>query len=48
MCIGCHEIPGYKTAFPAVYSVPMILVGLWILHGAAKRTPSHADVQRPG
>lgn len=23
-CIGCHEIPGYKTAFPQVYSVPMI------------------------
>ena len=24
MCVGCHEIPGYKTAFPTVYSVPMI------------------------
>ncbi len=24
MCIGCHAIPGYKTAFPEVYSVPMI------------------------
>ena len=24
MCIGCHGIPGYKTAFPAVYRVPMI------------------------
>jgi cytochrome c553 len=24
MCIGCHGIPMYKTAFPAVYSVPMI------------------------
>ena len=24
MCIGCHEISGYKTAFPTVYSVPMI------------------------
>lgn len=24
MCIGCHEIPGYKTAFPSVYRVPMI------------------------
>jgi len=23
-CIGCHEIPGYKTAFPQVYTVPMI------------------------
>ena len=24
MCVGCHNIPGYKTAFPAVYSVPKI------------------------
>ena len=24
MCIGCHNIPGYKTAFPAVYSVPKL------------------------
>ena len=24
MCIGCHGIPGYKTAFPSVYHVPMI------------------------
>src|SRR5260221_12905983 len=24
MCIGCHGIPLYKTAFPEVYSVPMI------------------------
>ncbi len=24
MCIGCHAIPGYKTAFPEVYKVPMI------------------------
>jgi cytochrome c553 len=24
MCIGCHGIPMYKTAFPEVYSVPMI------------------------
>jgi len=23
-CIGCHGIPGYKTAFPAVYHVPKI------------------------
>src|SRR5215510_8630403 len=23
-CIGCHGIPGYKTAFPIVYHVPMI------------------------
>lgn len=24
MCIGCHGIPGYKTAFPEVYAVPML------------------------
>ncbi|HEX7054911.1 MAG TPA: c-type cytochrome [Burkholderiales bacterium] len=23
-CIGCHGIPGYKTAFPQVYHVPKI------------------------
>jgi cytochrome c553 len=24
MCLGCHNIPGYNTAFPAVYSVPKL------------------------
>jgi cytochrome c553 len=24
MCIGCHGIPGYKTAYPKVYHVPKI------------------------
>ena len=24
MCIGCHGIPGYKTAFPETYNVPKI------------------------
>jgi cytochrome c553 len=24
MCIGCHGIEGYKTAFPEVYSVPKL------------------------
>lgn len=24
MCEGCHGIPGYRTAYPAVYHVPMI------------------------
>jgi cytochrome c553 len=24
MCAGCHGIPGYKTVFPEVYSVPRI------------------------
>jgi len=24
MCIGCHGIAGYKTAFPEVYNVPKI------------------------
>jgi cytochrome c553 len=23
-CVGCHGIPGYKTAFPNVYHVPKI------------------------
>ena len=23
-CQGCHGIPGYKTAFPEVYSVPKL------------------------
>jgi cytochrome c553 len=24
MCVGCHGIPHYKTAFPEVYQVPKI------------------------
>ena len=24
MCVGCHGIVGYKTAFPVVYHVPKI------------------------
>jgi cytochrome c553 len=24
MCIGCHGIQGYRTAFPEVYQVPML------------------------
>jgi len=24
MCIGCHGIPGYRTAYPEVYQVPKI------------------------
>lgn len=24
MCIGCHEIPGYKSSFPAVHHVPKL------------------------
>lgn len=24
MCIGCHGIPGYRTGFPSVYSVPKL------------------------
>jgi len=24
MCIGCHGIPHYKTAYPEVYQAPMI------------------------
>jgi len=25
MCVGCHEIPGYKSSFPSVYHVPRII-----------------------
>jgi cytochrome c553 len=25
MCVGCHEIPGYKASFPTVYHVPKIV-----------------------
>jgi cytochrome c553 len=24
ICIGCHGIPGYRTAFPRVYGVPKL------------------------
>ena|SRR5688572_10239407 len=24
MCTGCHGIPGYKSVFPSVYSVPKL------------------------
>jgi cytochrome c553 len=24
MCIGCHAIPGYRSSFPEIYTVPMI------------------------
>jgi cytochrome c553 len=24
MCQGCHGIPGYRTAYPDVYSVPKL------------------------
>jgi cytochrome c553 len=24
MCAGCHGIPGWRTAYPAVYSVPKL------------------------
>ena len=24
MCIGCHGISGWRTAYPEIYSVPMI------------------------
>jgi cytochrome c553 len=24
MCVGCHGIPDYRTAFPSVYHVPKI------------------------
>ena len=24
MCVGCHGIPGWRTAYPEVYSVPKL------------------------
>lgn len=24
MCVGCHGIPDYRTAYPSVYRVPLI------------------------
>ena len=24
MCVGCHEIEGYRTAYPTVYNVPKL------------------------
>ena len=24
MCIGCHAIPGYRSSFPEIYSVPLL------------------------
>jgi cytochrome c553 len=24
MCAGCHGIPGWRTSYPAVYSVPLL------------------------
>jgi cytochrome c553 len=24
MCIGCHAIPGYRSSFPEIYTVPVI------------------------
>ena len=25
MCVGCHEIPNYRSVFPEVYPVPKII-----------------------
>lgn len=25
MCVGCHEIPGYRSVFPEVFPVPKIV-----------------------
>ena len=24
LCIGCHAIPGYRSSYPEIYSVPML------------------------
>jgi phosphatidylglycerol:prolipoprotein diacylglycerol transferase len=31
-----------------LYSVPMIVVGLWVVHSATRRTPAHVDAQHQG
>ena len=60
MCIGCHGIPMYKTAYPEVYSVPMIAgqspdyiqKALQDIQGRRPQPPEHArhrqEPVRPG
>jgi cytochrome c553 len=48
MCEGCHGIPGYRTAFPKVYSVPKlggqqapyIVLALQAYQSGARKHPS--------
>ena len=54
MCIGCHGIPGYKTAYPVVYSVPMIggqspqyiVKALQAYRGGDRKHPSMTGIAR--
>lgn len=45
--------PGHLFTFGPLtagilYSLPMIAAGLWVLHGAVRRPPAHADAQHQG
>ena len=54
MCIGCHGIAMYKTAYPEVYSVPMIggqspqyiVKALQAYRGGDRRHPSMTGIAR--
>ena len=45
MCIGCHGITGWRTAFPEVYKVPKI--GGCRDVGAAERRRQQDQTERP-
>ena len=55
MCIGCHGIPAYKTAYPEVYSVPMIagqspqyiVKALQAYRAGDRKHPSMTGIARP-
>ena len=54
MCIGCHGIAAYKTAYPEVYSVPMIggqspqyiVKALQAYRGGDRKHPSMTGIAR--
>lgn len=54
MCIGCHGIASYKTAYPEVYSVPMIggqspqyiVKALQAYRGGDRKHPSMTGISR--
>jgi cytochrome c553 len=55
MCEGCHGIPGYRTAFPKVYSVPKIggqkapyiVSALQAYQSGARKHPSMNGIAEP-
>jgi cytochrome c553 len=55
MCIGCHGIAAYKTAYPEVYSVPMIagqspqyiVKALQAYRSGDRKHPSMTGISRP-